>query len=112
MSKSNKRNPDYSKISKRELFRLSTKSSELVTRWTEAVIAMGAELFLIFPQHEIFKGNYFAKNTLILILKRVRQSLEMSLIKKIIIEYKDNSVTEHSPETIEKVIKEYSESLK
>lgn len=100
---------DFSKTSKRELFRLISKANDLVSRWTEAVIMMGAELFIIYPQHEIFKDNYFAKNTLIYILRRARKLLEVCLIKRVIIEYKDGSVMEHTPDNIEKLSRSLEE---
>lgn len=109
MSQNNKK---YSDLSKIKLLELVTKSSHLLNRWTESIILIGAELFIVYPQHEVFKGDFFAKNTLILILNRVRTMLEVSNIKRVVIEYKDGRVDEHVVANIEKICEKYSNGLK
>lgn len=91
---------------------LLTKASDLLNRWTESVIMMAAELFIINPWHEIFKGNYFEQNTKILILHRVREMLNYCNIKRVVIEKDDGTVYDHSPANIEKLVKKFEDQAK
>jgi len=102
---------NYSKMSKRELLKLVDKGSMLLNEWTEAVIMMGAELFIICPQHEIFTTNYFADNTKLLMFERALTLLPICKYKRII--YEDDRLTaqEVDPENIVKIVESYRNKM-
>ena len=100
-------NINYDKMDKKQLLELLERGNKLLIEWTEAVITMGAELYIICPQHEIFKGTYFSKNTLLMILHKVRQMVNICKYHQVIYKQKDHADFVHDISTIEKIMKKH-----
>lgn len=102
---------NYSKMSKREIVKLLDKGSMLLNEWTDAVVTMGAELFIICPQHEIFQSNYFADNTKLMMFNKALELLPVCKYKRIIYEDDTLNAQEIDPDNIIKIVETYRNKM-
>lgn len=63
-------------LSKNELIRTITTLRNQLSEWRQGVIHLAADLLLIDPQNEVFKGEYFAENTVKQIISMAAERLD------------------------------------
>lgn len=108
----NNENINYEKLDKKRLIELLDKANGLLMDWTEAVVSMGAELFIICPQHEIFKKDYFNNNTKMMILRRALQMVNLCKYDRIIYQKDGSGDFIHNIEAIERILQDKAKEMK
>lgn len=104
-------NINWEKLDKKKLLELLEKGNSLLNEWTDAVITMGAELFIICPQHEVFKTNYFTNNTKMMMIRRSLELINLCKYDRIIYQKDGNRDYIHNLKNMQKILEDKAKNL-